>query len=228
MMAGRDPSVEPPSDPEERPQRGREWSGVIRSVVLPLGILTVIVAGLWWWDNRAESNGGPDDARYGIVDLPPGKNVTGRAPAAEKGRAAPDFLLEMPDGGELRLSDLQGSPVLVNFFASWCPPCKREMPELVAASTRYQDDGLVIVGVDLQEPNRKVLDFAADFGIEFPLVMDRDAEVAGAWNIGGPIEGLPSSYFIDDQGIVRQVFFGPLTDEFLEQRLDSILPERSG
>jgi peroxiredoxin len=218
----------PDEHPPERPQGRREWSGALRSIVLPLGILATIVGGLWYWEENQSGRGSDYDDAFGIVALPDGKNATDNDPLPEVGRAAPDFVLEKPDGGTLRLSDLQGSPVLVNFWASWCAPCRSEMPELVEAYARYQDSGLVVVGVDLQETDDQVNEFAAEFGVDFPLVVDRDSEVANAWRIGGPFEGLPSSYFIDSQGVVQERSFGPLDEEMIDERVAAILPGATG
>jgi peroxiredoxin len=217
--------VEPAAEGDlgEAPARGRAWSGLARSVLLPLGLLAVILGGLWYWDQRGE---GANDA-FGTVELPAAKNPTGQSPAAEVGRAAPDFLLETPDGGTLRLSDLQGRPVLVNFWASWCAPCRQEMPELVRAYERHRDAGLEIVGINLQEPDQRVLDFAEEFGIEFPLVIDRDGELSDVWRLGGPIQGIPTSYFIDATGVIRAEHYGPMTEELLEERLALVLPEEA-
>ncbi len=199
----------------------RDWSSVFRSLVLPLGLLAIILGGLWYWDARGGAN--IDDAGYGTIELPLERNATDRSPAVEIGRAAPDFLLETPTGGELRLSDLQGQPVLINFWASWCGPCRAEMPELVAAYDRYRDDGLVIVGVNLQEADEKVNEFASEFGMTFPIVIDRDGELRDVWRLGGPFDGIPTSYFIDASGVIRSLFYGPMQEAALEERLAEIL-----
>jgi peroxiredoxin len=102
------------------------------------------------------------------------------------------------------------------------------MPELVAAYDEHRNEGLVIVGVNLQEPDGKVNGFVEDFGVEFPVVVDRDSEVADAWRLGGPFEGLPSSFFIDERGVIQERFFGQLSEDFLAERLESILPEAAG
>jgi peroxiredoxin len=213
-----EPTIELP--PEMDPSTPRRWSGLLRSVVLPLAILAVIVGGLWYYDSRGGSSHSKD--AYGTVSLPADKNTTGQSPKAQEGRAAPDFLLETSTGGTLRLSDLQGKPVIVNFWATWCPPCRREMPELVKAYEKYKSQGLVIVGVNLQEPDDMVQKFADDFGVKFPLVIDRDGELSNVWRLGGPIKGIPTSYFIDKAGVVRAFFYGPLTEEFLNERLAKI------
>ena len=197
------------------------WMGALQSLILPLGLLAVILGGLWYWDSRGGS-GGVSDA-YGVVELPEAKNVTRRSPAPEAGRVGPDFLLEQPGGGTLRLSDLQGQPVVLNFWASWCAPCRAEMPDLVRAYAEYRDDGLEILAVNLQETNKQVLEFAEEFGIEFPLVIDRDGELKDIWRLGGPIGGIPTSYFLDEDGVVQDITYGPLTDEMLTERIGKLL-----
>ena len=205
--------------------RPRTRLGGLRSFVLSLAVLGLIIGGLWYWENRDGGFGG--DSPYGVVALPLERNPTGLAPLAAIDRAGPDFLLETPDGGTLRLSDLQGSPVLLNFWASWCGPCRDEIPELVQVYEEHAGHGLVVVGVDLQEPNSTVLDFAEDFGITYPLVIDRDGDVQNVWRLAGPFGGLPSSYFLDETGVIRARVFGPMTKEMLNEQLLSILPEEA-
>jgi peroxiredoxin len=222
MSPMNDLPIDDVSGVEERPQNRREWRGVLRSLVLPLLIVATIVGGLVYIERERGGSGSVASDGTGIVELPAEKNATGRGVSTEIGRAAPDFLLKAPDGSQVRLSDLQGKPVLVNFWASWCTPCRQEMPEIVKAYDAHKDNGLVVVAVDLQENGDQINGFAREFGMEFPIVIDRNGGVADAWRIGGPVEGIPSSYFLDDRGVVQARAFGPMTADTLAQNLRTI------
>jgi peroxiredoxin len=222
MSPMNDLPIDDVSGVEERPQNRREWRGVLRSLVLPLLIVATIVGGLVYIERERGGGGSVASDGTGIVELPAEKNATGRGVSTEVGRAAPDFLLKGTDGSELRLSDLQGKPVLVNFWASWCTPCRQEMPEIVKSYDAHKGDGLVVVAVDLQENGDQVDGFAREFGMEFPIVIDRNGGVADAWRIGGPVEGIPSSYFLDAHGVVQARAFGPMTADTLAQNLRTI------
>lgn len=218
-----DPPVDDVSGVEERPQNRREWQGVARSLALPIVIVAAIVGVLLWFE-RTRDGGAVDTGGYGIVALPDALNTTGRSPATEIGRAAPDFLLQTPEGDDVRFSDLRGEPVLVNFWASWCTPCREEMPEIVRAYNEHRDDGLLVVAVNLQENADQVREFAREFGMDFTVVIDRNGQVGDSWRIGGPVEGIPASYFIDRDGVVRDRVYGPMTEEALAEKLETILP----
>ena len=206
---------------ESRPQSRREWSGALRSIVLPVGLVVTIVGVLLY----VQSGGGSsEDDGFGTVALPEAKNVTAQTPNARDGRAAPDFLLRQLDGEPLRLSDLQGQPLIVNFWATWCPTCRAETPDLIALYETYRDKGVLLLGVNLRENEAAVSTFVEDFGINYPILFDRDGDVAGTWRIGGPNRGVPSTYFIDREGVVRKVVFGTVTRKLADEGLALILP----
>lgn len=210
---------------ESRPQSRREWHGYMRSLVLPLGLVVLIVAGLLFIQSNRES--GAQEEGFGTVALPQERNPTGESPAATKGRAAPDFLLRDLTGEPVRLSDLQGQPVVVNFWATWCSTCRAETPDLIELHENQAPRGLHMLGVNLREANGPVNGFVEEYGIPFPIVMDRDGQVASTWRIGGPNNGVPATYFIDRQGVVQLVVFGFLTQDKMEEGLALILPEAS-
>ena len=217
------PQDQHPHELDARPQSRREWSGWLRSIVLPLALVVAIVGALLVFEGR---RGGSDDASgLGTVELPAERNSTQRSPSASNGRAAPDFLLTGLNGESLRLSDLQGRPVLVNFWASWCTSCREEMPDLIDAYDQHQASGLVVIGVNLRESQERAAAFVRDFGMNFPVLLDRSGDVASTWRIGGPNQGLPSSYFIDSRGVVQKVVFGTVTSASLREGMALILSE---
>ena len=110
MTAPNDVDIDEESGVEERPQNRREWSGALRSLVLPLLIVATIVGGLFYLERRDSGGSAASADGLGIVTLPAAKNATGQSPSSDVGRAAPDFVLQRLDGTTLRLSDLQGKP----------------------------------------------------------------------------------------------------------------------
>ncbi len=133
------------------------------------------------------------------------------------GTEAPDFSLQTPDGETYRLSDLRGRAVLINFWATWCGPCRVEMPLLQERYTRYSPN-LIVLGVDNNEPAEMVADFQIELGLTFPLLVDPGAEVNQLYRV----RGYPSSYFIDAQGVVRVVHIGVMTERQLDDYLAQV------
>ncbi|HSN78585.1 MAG TPA: TlpA disulfide reductase family protein [Anaerolineae bacterium] len=136
----------------------------------------------------------------------------------EPGQLAPDFTLQFPDGTKTQLSDWQGQPVVLNFWATWCAPCREEMPEFVAAYDRYQDDGLVVVGVNAQETASQAAAFMGDFNMGFPVALDTRGDVQQLYNV----RGLPTTVFIDREGRIVERWAGLLRAPALEELLAEI------
>ena len=134
-------------------------------------------------------------------------------------------MLRTLGGDRLRLSDLQGQPVVVNFWATWCATCRQETPDLIAMYKEHQANGLQLLGVDLREADNAGAELRGRVRYLFPCVMDRDGQVGSTWHIGGPNNGVPATYFIDRAGVVRLVVFGSLTQAKMDQGLSLILPE---
>ena len=196
----------PPSGPRERPVGIRYF----RTVVLPVIIIGVVAAAIWWLEYRPQADdsmaGDITGQQYGPVDLPP--SLPSEV-APQVGMAAPDFLLERLGGGDLRLSEQRGRPVVLNFWATWCAPCRREIPQLVAVQDRFEEDGLLVVAVNLQEGSDVIAPYVRDFGMDFPVVLDRDGNVASDYRL----LGVPTTYFIDRSGVIRSLFQGPFLEK---------------
>jgi cytochrome c biogenesis protein CcmG, thiol:disulfide interchange protein DsbE len=143
--------------------------------------------------------------------------VVGRNPLMDQ--SAPNFTLQTVDGKTVSLADLRGKPVIVNFWASWCVPCREEFPLLVSAYARYSGQGLQIVGVIHDDGPQTATDFAKTYGATWPLVLDPGDSVWRAYN--GAL--VPISYFIDRSGVVRVVSYGPPAAGFMDQEIAKIL-----
>ncbi len=116
------------------------------------------------------------------------------------GSSAPDFTLETTDGGSLSLSDFQGKIVILNFWATWCVPCQSEMPHFQAVHNEHSGKGVALLSIDIQESPSQVKEFADSNGLTFPLLLDRQAEVAQKYCLPS---ALPITLFIDAEGIIR-------------------------
>jgi len=128
-----------------------------------------------------------------------------QAVAVESGRGltllpghkpAPALELTDIDGKRHRLSDYKGQVVIVNFWATWCPPCRKEMPSMQRAWEQLRDEGVVLLAVDVGEDEDTIFAFTANYAVDFPLLMDLESEAINHW----PVLGLPSTFIVDKQG----------------------------
>lgn len=136
--------------------------------------------------------------------------------AAVQGSLAPDFELASIEGGDVKLSDFRGEVVLVNFWATWCGPCRVEMPALQSRFEAYDGD-LVILAVDNDEPLERVSAFVDELGLTFTVLLDLGANIQELFLI----RGYPTSIFVDADGIIQFIHIGIMT----EDQLDGYLSE---
>ena len=148
-------------------------------------------------------------------------SATGGSPIRQD-QPAPDFVLSDLDGRTVRLSDLRGQVVLVNLWATWCSPCRAEMPDLVTLYQAYKDQGFVILGVDDQERAQTVADFVARNPVPYLVLLDPDSRVARAYGVNY----LPASFLIDRRGVLRVTLPGQSARVRLENAIKPLLAEK--
>ncbi len=128
-------------------------------------------------------------------------------PAISPSAAAPDFTLRTMNGPNLRLAEQRGRVVMVNFWATWCGPCRQEMPQLDRLYQKYKSSGFVLLGVNVDDDVRKAADVAGKLGVSFPVLLDTDKAVSKLYDLST----MPSTVLIDRDGKVRYVHRGYLT-----------------
>lgn len=133
------------------------------------------------------------------------------------GREAPALpATGLPEVPLLTDADLRsGEVTVVNFWATWCPPCQQETPDLRAAYEAHRNDGLELLAVSIQEPSDDVRDFVGRYGLQYRIGLDAGGAVAATYGVFG----LPTHYFVDATGVIRDRYFGPLNRQQIEERL---------
>jgi len=128
-------------------------------------------------------------------------------------------------GGQITLSELRGQPVVLNLWATWCGPCREEMPTIEKVYRDYKDLGLVVIGLNLtsQDSEQAVAAFVQELGLTFPIALDRDGSVSNRYQL----LGLPTTFFIDREGVIRSVVVGgPMSEALIQSRVENLLSEK--
>lgn len=140
-------------------------------------------------------------------------------PGSRIGAPAPDFTLSLFDGGELSPADWRGSVVVLNFWASWCPPCRDEAPALEKVWQEYQDRGVLFVGVSYKDVDSKATAYIEEFDITYPNGPDPYSRIAVSYGI----TGVPETFLIAKDGRLVKHYVGPITEAGLRTALEEIL-----
>jgi len=137
------------------------------------------------------------------------------------GNLAPDFQLHDLDGKAVSLSDLQGKPVLINFWATWCPPCRAEMPYLQQIYEEWSVKGLALSTINIGESSSQVEEFLQSYELSFPVLLDTKQDVSQEYNI----RGIPTTFFIDKDGVIQDIKVGSFQSKAeIESNLSKIIP----
>ena len=149
--------------------------------------------------------------------------ATSLASSGLTGQPAPDFALKSSDGDNLRLPEFRGDVVMVNFWATWCGPCRQEMPLLDELYSRYQRVGFSLLGVNIDDNSSKAMNMAAELGVSFPVLFDSRKEVSKLYEVSA----MPVTVLIDREGTVRYVHHGykPGYEEKYLDQIRSLLRE---
>ncbi len=131
--------------------------------------------------------------------------------------------LSIINEGDITIDNLKGKVVVLNFWATWCPPCKKEMPLLEATYNKYKEKGLIVLGVNYNEDSETITKFVKEMGITFPVALDRDFKVTKAYGV----LALPTTFFIDRNGIIRDRFRGEITEEVLSSKVLPLITEQA-
>ncbi len=177
----------------------------LRRTVLPIILLVVLVV----LGTRV----------FQVVSMPTNSSMNMNAPSPLIGRIAPNFRLETLNGGYVDLQGLRGKAVVLNFWASWCIPCRDEAPLLRAAQEKYGKKNLIVVGSIYNDTPQKAQAFVTEFALAYPNLIDPNGKNAVSYGV----TGLPETYFINQFGVIVSKKIGPLEATDFEKRINQVL-----
>lgn len=206
VVAEHDETVEAEQPEPTEPQHVRRRGGrnAVRDLAIPVLAIAAVVTGIVLVqlirERNAATNPPPVSNEYYSLNL----GSTGEG-APKLGEPAPGFQLLDPGGQMIRLQDFRGRPVLINFWATWCVPCRKETPDLVALQAEWGDTAQIL-GVNYYESGDVAQGFVDSYSVNYPTPLDSYGEVTGSYKL----RGLPETFFLDEQGIIRDHRIGQL------------------
>lgn len=190
------------------PDGQRRWIALVGLVVL----IGVALIGL--------GRGAAPPAESAVA-VPTNPDTSTQVAAPSVGSPAPSFRLETTEGTWVDLADLRGQVVLVNLWASWCPPCRAEMPAIQAAYDQYAAEGFVVLAVNQGEPAPVAAGFMREHQLSFTALLDQYGSVSHAYQVSA----LPASFFIDRNGVIRSIYKGPISHRVIAGTVEALLAE---
>jgi|SRR5690625_371045 len=194
-------------------------------------IIIIAIVGMFGWavydlvvtdEETTEEDSTQTEKSQEDVEVDQGEEETEVADDAEvgleKGDVAPDFELSTLEGETMRLSDFRGEPVMLNFWATWCPPCRAEIPDM---QKFYEDKDVTILAVNLygsEQDKDDVPEFIEEFGMTFPVLLDEESKVSTKYNI----QPIPTTYLINSDGRIHNLAFGPLNYDLMVQEFEKM------
>ena len=207
--------ISPPETVPATPGVARTWLAIGLGAVGGFLLVGVLVLFLSVSGQRTAASGSSASTPVGAAGS--GAGALTEAPA--EGYLAPQFTLPDLTGQAVSLKDFRGRPVWLNFWASWCGPCRAEMPEMQRIYTKYKDQGLVVLGVDLAESRETVSSYVTQNKYDWIFLLDQDQQIGRQYYVSG----IPAHAFIDRAGVIRQYVISGLSAPTMESYLSTIL-----
>jgi peroxiredoxin len=221
MVSDQQPPNSPAAPEQPAPPAPRRFGTGWLRTAFGLLVLAAIVGGLVAFDRLSAGDEErvvrPEDVLVPVETLEEGLGPQdGRAP--EVGEPAPQFALRDTEGNVRALDDYRGQVVWLNLWATWCEPCKKELPDIQALADEHADDGLVVLTINYQQSADAAQGFWDERDLDLPILLDRTGDVYDQYRL----QGLPDNFFIDEQGVLQALQIGFLDEDEMREKLAEV------